>query len=211
LSICDWEKYSKVRLHRTSFGLQSKIANRKSKISAFTLIEMLTTVAVLVIVLGLMVSLARDVRNRSADRLTNDLLVKLDRLMAEYESRNHRLPEVYPFLETRTPEEQSLGPRAQRNNSDLVRALKSQQDLALAFNDQSIAIYDDVAVRDAWGSPIVYMNAQHPAIGMATGNRFFFVSAGPDGKYLSRHDNLYSYETAKSGPVPTTGPPEGTP
>src|SRR5437773_9232659 len=55
---------------------------------AFTLIEMLTTVSVLVIVLGLMVSLARDVRNRSADRLTKDLLRRLDLLVAQYKARN---------------------------------------------------------------------------------------------------------------------------
>src|SRR5438270_7231739 len=53
----------------------------------FTLIEMLTTVAVLVIVLGLMVSLARDVRTRSADRLTKDLLRRLDELVRQYQSR----------------------------------------------------------------------------------------------------------------------------
>ena len=45
---------------------------------------MLTTVAVLVIVLGLMVSLARDVRTRSAERLTKDLLHRLDLLVAQY-------------------------------------------------------------------------------------------------------------------------------
>src|SRR5437762_12966239 len=67
---------------------QSKIQNPKSKIPAFTLIEMLTTVAVLVIVLGLMVSLARDVRNRSAERLTKDLLRRLDLLVAQYKARS---------------------------------------------------------------------------------------------------------------------------
>ena len=56
--------------------------------SGFTLLEMLTTVAALVIVLGLMVSLARDVRNRSADRVTKDLLVRLERLMAQYQTRH---------------------------------------------------------------------------------------------------------------------------
>src|SRR5437868_12102334 len=71
--------------------LQSKIQNPKSEIPrGFTLIEMLTTVAVLVIVLGLMVSLARDVRNRSAERLTKDLLRRLDTLVAQYRVKNLR-------------------------------------------------------------------------------------------------------------------------
>src|SRR5437667_12256431 len=74
----------------------------------FTLIEMLTTVAVLVIVLGLMVSLARDVRNRSADRLTKDLLRRLDLLVAQYKARNLKglteeqrkvYPVVHPLFE----------------------------------------------------------------------------------------------------------------
>src|SRR6478672_5781063 len=69
----------------------------------FTLVEMLTTVAVLVIVLGLMVSLARDVRTRSADRLTKDLLRRLDTLVAQYKARSLKaLPEEerkkYPIV-----------------------------------------------------------------------------------------------------------------
>ena len=58
--------------------------------SALTLIEMLTTVAALVIVLGLMVSLAGYVRNRSAESLTRDLMVKLERLMAQYQAEQYR-------------------------------------------------------------------------------------------------------------------------
>src|SRR3977135_332087 len=75
---------------------------------AFTLVEMLTTVAVLVIVLGLMVSLARDVRTRSAERLTKDLLSRLDTLVAQYRAKNlkglteeerRNYPVVHPLLE----------------------------------------------------------------------------------------------------------------
>src|SRR5215831_12899590 len=74
----------------------------------FTLVEMLTTVAVLVIVLGLMVSLARDVRTRSADRLTKDLLQRLDTLVAQYRAKNlkglseeqkRNYPVVHPLFE----------------------------------------------------------------------------------------------------------------
>src|SRR5215212_6174347 len=108
---------------------QSQIANRSLARRAYTLIEMLTTVAVLVIVLGLMVSLARDVRNRSADRLTNDLLSKLDRLMAQYQTQNHQLPDVFPFVDVRAPEEAWLKERGLRNNAEVVRALKGQHDL----------------------------------------------------------------------------------
>src|SRR5438552_946186 len=64
---------------------------------AFTLIEMLTTVAVLVIVLGLMVSLARHVREKSAQALTKNLLRRLDGAMTEYVRRNERRAERAGF------------------------------------------------------------------------------------------------------------------
>src|SRR5688500_7766854 len=200
--------------------LQLQIANCKSPLlgprsgtirSAFTLIEMLTTVAVLVIVLGLMVSLARDVRTRSAERLTKDLLARLDTLVEQYRRPLRTLPEdqlrmhpvVHPLLspaDGAAVDEPRLRDNAAANNRELVRTLKSQMDLAGgAFSDLSIANYNEVNVLDAWGSPLVYMPSQHPQIGMAAGDRSFFFSAGPDRRYLTRQDNLYSYE---AGPSP---------
>ncbi len=179
---------------------------------AFTLIEMLTTVAVLVIVLGLMVSLARDVRTRSADRLTKDLLRRLDGLMIQYKSKlpknmpeaqRKRYPAVHPLLDSELAgdDENRLRANALANNRELVRALKSQTDLSGgAFSDLSIANFNEVNVLDAWGSPVVFMPHQHPLIGMAAGDAYFFFSAGPDRNYLTRQDNLYSYE----GPAPIT-------
>jgi hypothetical protein len=187
---------------------------------------MLTTVAVLVIVLGLMVSLARDVRNRSADRLTKDLLHRLDDLVAQYRVKNlknvpeplqRNYPLVRPLFATipaatgpavSVPvtgiDAARLRERAVQNCRDLIRAIKTQTDLSGgAFSDLSVANYNEVIVLDAWGSPIVYMAHQHPAIGMAAGDRYFFFSAGPDRNYLTRQDNLYSYET---GPPPPASP-----
>src|SRR3954468_8285913 len=98
---------------------------------AFTLIEMLTTVAVLVIVLGLMVSLARDVRTRSAERLTKDLLRRLDTLVSQYRSKTLKaLPEAdrtkYPgvrslFADDPADDEAKLLINALANNRELVR------------------------------------------------------------------------------------------
>jgi hypothetical protein len=74
--------------------------------------------------------------------------------------------------------------------------LRSQVDLSnTVFQDLSIANYNEVNVLDAWGSPIVFMPHQHPKVGMAAGDHSFFFSAGPDRKYLTRQDNLYSYES----------------
>jgi type II secretory pathway pseudopilin PulG len=170
---------------------------------AYTLVEMLTTVAVLIVLLGLMVSLARYVRGQSAERLTKDLLVTLDHLMAQYvNSTGGKPPEFAPFLPAdasvdHLPDELSLDRLARTNNSDVIRILRGQRDLAAAaaFKKLPISIYDEVTIRDAWGSPIVYMPHMHPLIGMPFGDVYFFFSAGPDRKFLTRDDNLYSYET----------------
>ena len=86
------------------------------KIRGFTLIEMLTTVAVLVIVLGLMVSLARDVRTRSAERLTKDLLNRLDTLVAAYKAKSlkcipeeerKKYPIIHPLFDAESPDDEA--------------------------------------------------------------------------------------------------------
>src|SRR5262249_52996248 len=132
------------------------------KSAAFTLVEMLTTVAVLVIVLGLMVSLARDVRTRSAERLTKDLLQRLDTLVAQYRAKNlkglseeerRNYPVVRPLFEGvgeipgQGPDEAKLRENALQNNRDLIRTLRSQADLSnTVFSDLSIANYNEVNV-----------------------------------------------------------------
>ncbi len=163
--------------------------------SAFSLIEMLTAVAILVIVLGLMVSLARDVRNRSAERVTKDMLARLERLMTQYATRSpaRLLPTITPLIRgsggaegvALAPiEDASFHAAAMRNNGDFAAALRAQA----AADDPAPSFFD------AWGNPIAFMPRQHPAIGMAGGDRFFFFSPGPDGQFLTREDNLYSYE-----------------
>src|SRR5213596_3304934 len=75
--------------------------------AGFTLIEMLTVVALLIIVLGLMVSLAWDVRRQSSERLTKDLLLKLHVLMSQYIEHHKRVPQISPFIETGAPPRES--------------------------------------------------------------------------------------------------------
>ena len=160
----------------------------------FTLVETLTTIALLVIVLGLMVSLSRHVREASADELTKDILRRLDAVMDVYVHQNGTIPAVTLFVSgQQIPPEPQLRPRAERNDESFVRALKSAGLLTGRFDDLSIAYYDEARVRDAWGSPIVFMSHMHPAIGMNPKGWFFF-SAGPDRQYLTRDDNLYSYD-----------------
>ena len=178
--------------------------------SAFTLIEMLITVAVLIIVLGLMVSLARYVRDRSAQQLTRDLLKQLDGLMAQYVDHNGQFPPVEPLLAadaTVPPPEFAMADTARHNNEEFLRLLKIDHHVHAAadadpFDQLPISVYDRKTLRDAWGSPIVFMPGQHQLIGLAPSragqDQYFFFSAGPDRKYLTRDDNLYSYETTRA-------------
>ncbi|HEX4124343.1 MAG TPA: prepilin-type N-terminal cleavage/methylation domain-containing protein [Tepidisphaeraceae bacterium] len=177
----------------------------------FTLIELATTVAALVIVMGLMVSLARYVRNASAVELTKKLLLALDQFSAEYSAHHGgavlNVPALIPVgawgAQPGVPkgiDEAMLEKNALANNQAFIMALRSEA----GFNSSAVSgvpksIYDDNTLRDAWGTPLVYMPAMNPAIGMAPQNKPFFFSAGPDRKFLTQEDNLYSYEVGKNG------------
>src|SRR5438128_1218948 len=93
--------------------------------AGFTLLEMLTTVAVLVIVLGLMVDLAGYVRNRSATDLAHQVLASLDAAMQTYQKTYHTYPAIHPFTETAdlSEDEETLLRNARQNNRDFVAAL----------------------------------------------------------------------------------------
>jgi len=173
--------------------------SRDGRRRGFTLVEMLTTVALLIIVLGLMVSLARYVRRRSAEDLTRKVLVNLHTAMLEYAGRHGR-PAIGSFIEGRNVDEATLQQTAQVNNREFVRFLWSHRELSSkAFRDLPLSIYDELTLRDAWGTPVVFMPSWHGQIGMAPNNEWFFFSAGPDRQYLTRDDNQYSYEALGAG------------
>lgn len=167
----------------------------------FTLVELLTTIAVLVVVFGLVISLANFVRNTSATELTTTLLRKMEEQLAMYSRRTDgKLPIVAAVDPQQGQTEEQVGKMARQNNEELVKALSNHANLAAtAFAELPSSVYDPATgtVRDAWGSPIVFMPQMHPAIGMALDDRPFFFSAGPDRKYLTREDNLYSYEAVE--------------
>lgn len=168
---------------------------------AFTLVEVFVVMALLLIVMGLMVGLARDVRNRSASHLTRDLLVRLDHAMAQYAQRNGgALPPVgFPPVELDEP---TIDRWALAANIQLTRSLSREIKLTDGvLNQLPEFIYDQRMIRDSWGTPILFLPRQHPQLGLASGDRYFFVSAGPDRRFLTRSDNLYSYDqTAQNSP-----------
>ena len=195
VSIAEW-----LKTERRHLSLVIRHSNFRRR-SGFTLLEMLTTVAALIIILGLMVSLSNRVRNVAAVELSKDLLRRLDGLMDQYEARYHQLPTITPFIDPNNsdPREEALQFAARENNRDLMSVLRMDPGASTdAFNGLPEAIYSEVTLRDAWGTPIVYMPALNPAIGMAPQNRRFFFSAGPDRKFLTQEDNLYSYEESSS-------------
>jgi hypothetical protein len=181
------------------FDFRLPIENRKLKIkNAFTLLGLMTTIAALIILLGLMVGLARDVRSRSADALTLDLLGQLEHIMAPY--RNHAalqaaLAKIEPVVSAKAAEnaEDDLRRRAEKNSQDFVRTCREILGPDV-FGELPLSLYDQSMLRDAWGMPVAYMPPGAPNIQIAAQSFGFFWSAGPDRKFKTLADNLYSYE-----------------
>jgi hypothetical protein len=196
---------------------------------------MLATVAALVIVLGLMVSLARYVRRQASEQLTKQLLAQVDVLVRRYQSRYKALPAVTPFVsgiqastqqlsggagtrpttspilqispapllptafaEEILPDERTLRAAAEANNRSFVQALQVEaRRYPAEYAGLPTSFFVEGILPDAWGTPIVFMPALHPAIGMAMENRPFLLSAGPDRRFRTLEDNLFSYEVGE--------------
>jgi len=142
--------------------------------------------AFLIILLGLMVSLARYVRTQSASQYTRHLLAELDqarRLYAPSVDAAFLTPALIDGVSPHADEQgvaEYVTQTAAPYVSKVLERLRPTQTQAV--------------VRDAWGNPVGYLPHQDARFGMALGNEPFFFSAGPDGKFLTRQDNLYSYE-----------------
>ena len=67
-------------------------------------------------------------------------------------------------------------------------------DLGAALLDRAPLLAGSPELRDAWGRPIALMPHEIPSVGIAPDDGPFFVSAGPDGSFLTLSDNLYSYD-----------------
>ena len=182
---------------------------RRAGRSGLSLSELLLVLLGLGLVLGLVVSLARRVRREASHRLAERVLIDLERSLADYARRNGgAVPAVVPLLPSGRgePAASEVAARALRNNRQAVAALdlrRSGQDGDDASDalDALGLLFDGETLRDPYGTPIAFLAGFDPRVGMAGGDRPFFVSAGPDGDFLTRGDNLYSYEAA-ADPVP---------
>ena len=157
---------------------------------------MLTTVAALVIILGLMVSLARYVRSRETEALTRQVLAVLDDLLRTEPKLQTHLNTCPPLLSRgQKADEASLQESALANNRAMVLMLRQED--AAAFRRIPTSLYDALTLRDAWGTPVVYMASGAANIGMEPQQRAFFLSAGADRRFSTILDNLYSYDTRR--------------
>jgi hypothetical protein len=176
--------------------LHSSLSSRRSSFSpAFTVLELLTVLAFLVIMMGLMVSLARYVRSNSAVELTRQMLASLASAQAVYMSPNAPQMDGLPSDLNETVVQRYL----LRVSNARVRHLL----------ERNAVVPPEPVVRDAWGNAILLVPRQHDQLGMAPRNEPFFISAGPDGKYLTLDDNLYSYEQTRPDSISATRPSGG--
>lgn len=175
----------------------------------YTLVELFLTIGVLVMVLGLAVNLADRLRRTSLDHRARQQLQQLSAAVARFQAAHaSQLPAAMPLLDPAEPlphepatiDPATLTARAARNAAD-VR-------LALGWTPATRPTEDPFT--DPWGTPIVFMPSQ-TAIGMAPGDRPFFVSAGPDRQFITRADNLYSYDYAEDAPSTAPAEPDSVP
>jgi hypothetical protein len=99
--------------------------------------------------------------------------------------------------------ERLLLENARVQNQALVRALGiglEADERSSTLGGVSAMMFDGSSLMDPWGRPIAYLPAGRPEIGTAAGDLPFFFSAGPDGLYLTRDDNVYSYEVLTAEP-----------
>ena len=179
--------------------------------------ELLLTLALLTIGFGLVVSLTRRVRSEAAFSLARRELLELEDALSAYRRTFGRLPDVPPLVPRaaatasraavtlRPGDEPLLRERAATTIAATVRALGlgagPSRDNLSPLAGLSAMEFDGTTLLDPWGRPIAYLKSGRAEIGIAAGDAPFFFSAGPDGLYLTREDNLYSYEvpTATGG------------
>ncbi len=194
--------------HPRDNTLATEVASPRGRYRAFTIVELLIVIAVLIIVLGMMTNLARSVRVGYATDVTKDLLRQLDIAVTQYRERFDRVPDVTPLVPNEgSYDDTILRKNALLNNRQIVATLASGFLPPGVLTEQPITIYNNGQLRDAWGTPIAFLPRFDRQIGMALRDRPFFVSAGPDRKFLTLEDNFYSYEgAAPDEPEPTTAP-----
>jgi hypothetical protein len=164
-------------------------------------IELLALVAILAVAFALMAATARHVRSSSAMELTRKRMAALTQATADLMQSgvDPRLPLDFPSTTSSdTKLEANLARFATESSRKLAQTFAERTDSLLA---QAVGTPE---LRDAWGRPIALMPQQFPVVGMAPDDGPFLVSAGPDGRFLTLSDNVYSYDLPALLPRQTT-------
>ncbi len=188
---------------RLSAGASHFSRSNLFRIRGYTLVELFLTLAVLMILLGMMMNVSNRVRHESADKVTRQILSRLAAMISDYQNKNDgQLPPISPVIQPGfRPSEDTLQAAALANNADLVRYLNLPA-LARQSSNTDDPLFRSLhqtesqqwLLQDPWGGPVVFMPHEDPAIGLPPGDTFFLFSAGPDRLFLTKEDNLYSYE-----------------
>lgn len=179
---------------------------------AFTLMEMMIAIGVILILLGIGVMGFRALDKNAAQRATQATLDTAAGLLTEYEATGKPAATVsgtggaVAFGDVNT----SGGDRtsAINNSETALRRLQNvprNKDALAKLPPKAYANQLDgtrrQALADAWGNPIVLVGPNGLTVGIsgqsrtevAPGGRPFWASGGPDGNLNTGEDNLYSF------------------
>ena len=176
--------------------MQSRLkpANRR-RVGGFTYPELLLATGVLAVAGSLVVALAGDVRGRSAGAATQQLLDATASSLALYQQVYARLPDLPP-----------PGEQLDAHNAALTAVLRRTTNRTAGPTlgggvGADVSRFMDTGQRlfDAWGTPIALQRS-----GGVRGGAAALVSAGPDGSFSTRGDNVYSDPPTppSAGPAP---------
>lgn len=143
---------------------------------AFTLIEILVTIVIILILLSIAATVIPWALRNSEIQNTQTTLKNAALILQEYEIELN-------------------GSAA--STADLVANVKnsSLKTLLGAFHEKA---FDGNTLRDMWGNEVVLVKAgTTPAGAPHKQSADYFFSYGPDGKASTLEDNLYSYEVGK--------------
>jgi len=201
--------------------------SRRRAMRAFSLIEMLIVIGLVVLLASLTVVVGRSVIAKSKIDQCRQLLSTLDATLTEYQAERGGIP---PFVIRAYIPPSGLTSNAGKTRREVAAYLEQVKgfpgiDKQLGTIDSSFLvqrqqIFTDLAgyqyagtvavdarpsVRDPWGMEILYIhpNAQNDVafktLGKPVNERPYFMSAGPDEEYETLEDNVYSYEVVKPG------------
>jgi type II secretory pathway pseudopilin PulG len=185
---------AKTSPHPSPFGIPHS-AFRIRRASAFTIIEILVVVGIIVILAAITVSVGSSVKTNAAIRSTHVTLKTLEGVMKDYLAAGNpepTPPATWPYPTTTPPG--SYAPTTPASDPiNWVIALRANPEYSKKLDalphGQDIAATPNVVILDAFGTPIRYV-----PYNSTTKKEGYFQSAGPD--------RLFTTESSPPTPAP---------